>query len=300
MPNDIEKVNTIINDLCEGFSKKYGYTIFNIEVKELKNENSITLTGSCLTKKQLNTLKRKLRSSFSTKKVLYDINVLVDAHSQTEPKLYGTAGKNVVNIFSGYSTKKLSTQITPQDNPFKIILRKAGKSLILLDDNTLGWAGDRDIKISDKDFSKSNDIKMPEKGGVMSVDSISPLFLEASAFIDKVKYLHGGRSSDGVDCSALIQMLFKKAFNIVMPRHTLDQMKCGIRVPKSGIKSGDLVFARMKENKIMHAGLAFFDKEMMVIHSCLRKKIVVSEDIESFFKHYSFAGARRVIKEKTQ
>ena len=169
-------------------------------------------------------------------------------------------------------------------------------SLIILDDMTIGWVDNNDISSYKKVISQDlNDIKRPEKDEVILIELLSPLFDEALEFIDKVKYLRGGKSANGIDCSALVQVLFKRAFNITMPRHTIDQMKCGVRVPKNEIQTGDLVFARLKGTNIMHVGIAFFGDKKKIVHSCLREKLVISEDIGVFFKHYSFAGARRIV-----
>jgi cell wall-associated NlpC family hydrolase len=258
MHDNVKKVNAVIDELKKGFIEKYGYTVFNIKTRESKKDDEIILTGECLTKKQLNLLKRKINTLFDAQKILYDINVFAETRLSTDTIKWGKAKKGIVDITADYTRTKLATQITPKDNFFKITLRNECMSLIILDDMTMGWVDNDDISAYKKVASQDlDDIKRPKKDEMILIELLSPLFDEALEFIGKVKYLRGGKSANGIDCSALVQILFKRAFNITMPRHTIDQMKCGARVPKNEIQTGDLIFARLKGTNIMHVGVAF-------------------------------------------
>jgi hypothetical protein len=295
MPTGIDKVRAIVNGLHKGFFEKYGYTVFDITADEEPEKNEITITGACLTKKQLTFLKKNLDKIEVPGKIKYSVNVLSDVESRTERELKRVS-RGIVDVTSDYYGTKLSTQITPDDT-FEIILRNSGKELILLNDSTLGWI-DRSGGMLIDDVPDDIRTRTIAKGEIVSVNSVEPILDEADKFINKVKYLHGGKSGDGIDCSALVQVVFKRAYGLTLPRHTLDQMKCGARVTRESLRSGDLIFAKRSGTKIMHVGIVYISDRKRVIHSCLREKLVISEEIKSFFEHYSFAGARRIIKEK--
>lgn len=293
---DIAKIiNDIAHEMKADFSRRYGYTVFDINIKELKDNKGVIISGECLTHNQLVALKRRINDAKIEREIFFDVKALTDPQTSAQAKWWGRAKISLVNVTNDIGGKKLSTQLSPNDNYFKILIREKGRALILMDDHTCGWVNCEDIYIYKKDFSETwQNIKTPEKGNALVIHSFDPLFNEVFSMVNHVKYLHGGKSMDGIDCSALMQNIFKKALNITLPRHTIDQMKCGQRVSKDSVKTGDLVFAKLKSSNIMHVGLAFIEKEGFIIHACLREKLVIAEKTDDFFKYYDFAGARRI------
>jgi len=69
-----------------------------------------------------------------------------------------------------------------------------------------------------------------------------------------VQYCYGGEDSTGIDCSALVQTIYKEAFNIQLPRTTKEQLKVGKRVAKSNLKEGDILFFKTSYN-VLHSGI---------------------------------------------
>ncbi|GIX30355.1 MAG: hypothetical protein KatS3mg124_0827 [Porticoccaceae bacterium] len=60
-----------------------------------------------------------------------------------------------------------------------------------------------------------------------------------------VPYRLGGSSQRGVDCSGLVQRVYRDAFGVVLPRNTWDQSLAGRPVPPEARRPGDLVFFKM-------------------------------------------------------
>jgi len=296
MYRDINKISAIVDDLHKEYYEKYGCTIFDIETTR-SDDDGIILKGRCLTRKQLDLLKRRV-DLFHESRITIDVEVLSENPEDISPMGWGMAASELVDIMKDYSLKKLSSQVTPDDGYFKIILKNNGKCLILLRDKTMGWVLEKDVEHYDTGISNDDKNFIVAKfDETIKVDSIAQLFCEAKKFVDNVSYLLGGRSQKGIDCSALMQLIFQKGLDIIIPRHSSDQMKCGIRLSKKTVKSGDLLFAKLKESNIMHVGLVGID-DTTIIHSCLRAKRVISENIEDFYKYYSFARARRIVEKK--
>jgi len=71
---------------------------------------------------------------------------------------------------------------------------------------------------------------------------------------DKTPYLLGGDSLDGIDCSALVQKIYKNALGLTLPRTTQEQAKAGYWIGKRRLREGDLVLFKTGY-KTRHAGI---------------------------------------------
>jgi cell wall-associated NlpC family hydrolase len=74
-----------------------------------------------------------------------------------------------------------------------------------------------------------------------------------------VPYLFGGCSTKGVDCSCLVQLIFR-GLGINLPRTAADQFAATARVPRDALQPGDLVFfANTYMPGISHVGIYIGD-----------------------------------------
>jgi len=105
-----------------------------------------------------------------------------------------------------------------------------------------------------------------------------------------VHYLWGGQSRDGIDCSALIQKIFREALARQLPRTTAEQIKEGKNVRTSELKAGDLIFFQT-EPGIRHVGV--YVGEHWFIHASGSRGVTVST-LENACWAGHFEAARRV------
>lgn len=75
----------------------------------------------------------------------------------------------------------------------------------------------------------------------------------------KTPYQYGGSSKRGIDCSAFTQSLYKKVYNVNLPRVASAQYKLGVTVKREEAKTGDLVFFRSKGPSGWHVGMYLID-----------------------------------------
>lgn len=109
-----------------------------------------------------------------------------------------------------------------------------------------------------------------------------------------VPYVWGGNSlKSGVDCSGLVQQVYKN-FGINVSRTTYTQIGEGKAVGMNGLMPGDMVFFDTNKDKpgVDHVGLYLGDGKML--HAPRPGKSVEISDITNGYYQAAFMGGRRV------
>ena len=109
-----------------------------------------------------------------------------------------------------------------------------------------------------KDYVKFDKNKWIKKKDLKKLNHVEKDYKKILKLFLNTKYLWGGKSVDGIDCSALIQLFFKynKKF---FPRDTKDQIKYCKKKNKELLLKGDIVFWRghvgicLSRSKFIHA-----------------------------------------------
>ena len=106
------------------------------------------------------------------------------------------------------------------------------------------------------EFEKNKWIK---KSDVKNINHIEKDYLKVLKFFLKTKYVWGGKTYRGIDCSAILQLFFYYN-NKFYPRDTKDQIKYSTKKDKGGIfKKGDIIFWKghvavcINSQKLIHA-----------------------------------------------
>lgn len=110
---------------------------------------------------------------------------------------------------------------------------------------------------ADKDEFSIHDFCFNKKNSIEKIISDAEIFLNTP-------YLWGGRSSFGIDCSGLIQIV-AKTNGYKLPRDASDQAKIGLPVSYENRRLGDVVFFKNDLSKIIHVGVLTQKNE--IIHS---------------------------------
>lgn len=84
--------------------------------------------------------------------------------------------------------------------------------------------------------------------------SVSEILLEQYEKWKGISYRWGGSSQAGVDCSGLVQAVFRDGFGLELPRTSIEQSRAGQPVPREAIRPGDLLF--FSDRKTDHIGVA--------------------------------------------
>lgn len=108
-----------------------------------------------------------------------------------------------------------------------------------------------------------------------------------------INYRFGGADPDsGLDCSGLVQVVFRDAAGLFLPRTAREQSQVGERVDVKDLQPGDLVFFNTMRHAFSHVGIYIGDGKF--IHSPRSGEQVRVEDMGTRYWRLRFNGARRV------
>ncbi|MGL4429826.1 MAG: NlpC/P60 family protein [Silvania sp.] len=104
------------------------------------------------------------------------------------------------------------------------------------------------------------------------------------------RYLWGGDSHKGIDCSAFTRRIMSTAIHKTLPRTTQDQIHMGHAVNQKQLEVGDLVFFMTKPN-VRHVGVYVGHDQFM--HASSSHGVTLSQLSDDYWQvHY--LAARRV------
>ncbi len=106
-----------------------------------------------------------------------------------------------------------------------------------------------------------------------------------------VRYRYGGTGVAGMDCSGFVSRVYADALDVKLPRSSSAQAKVGVAVSKANLKFGDLVFFKIRRNRISHVGIYVGDGNF--VHASTKLGVIVSSLSEPYYKR-TYATARRL------
>ena len=108
-----------------------------------------------------------------------------------------------------------------------------------------------------------------------------------------IRYVHGGMSRNGFDCSGFVGYVLRQ-FDISVYRRSVDMARNGVHVNRGDIERGDLLFfATTGGSRISHVGIYIGGGRM--VHAANRRSGVRISDINNSYFAPRFVTARRVV-----
>ena len=131
------------------------------------------------------------------------------------------------------------------------------------------------------EFEKNRWIK---KSDIIKIENIEKNYIKIIKLFKSSKYLWGGKSSDGLDCSALIQIYFY--YNrIFFPRDTKDQIRYCKRKKVRNLRKGDIIFWKG------HVGLCLSKSKFIHAYGP-KKKVMVMPTVQTIELIYKTANLK--------
>lgn len=119
--------------------------------------------------------------------------------------------------------------------------------------------------------------------------------LEDAKYFKGGKYVWGGTTPQGFDCSGYVQYLYKK-HKVNLPRTAYAQSKRGEAVEMNNLQKGDLLFFLTDKKRgipVTHVGIYLGNGQF--IHAASKKKGIIISPIHHGYYSNKFVSAKRVI-----
>jgi lipoprotein Spr len=146
------------------------------------------------------------------------------------------------------------------------------------------------------DLQKVSDFFNQKGIDLMQTDNVD-LFFVTYKWLN-TRYVFGGNSKKGIDCSHYTQMLHTEALNSDLTGNSKEQYSKCTLVSKDELHEGDLVFFRINSSNITHVGLYLGNNKFT--HSTCSKGVIVSDLSEDYWSRYYFKSARYTPSEVEQ
>ena len=103
------------------------------------------------------------------------------------------------------------------------------------------------------------------------------------------RYLYGGTTKRGIDCSAFVRAALKDAFGFELPRTAREQYHASRRVSTTELKEGDLVFFNTRGG-VSHVGIYLRNNKF--VHSSTSRGVTISDLHDSYYMNRFIGGGR--------
>ncbi len=221
----------------------------------------------------------------------------------------------VLAIVVGVNTAKVEPVKTNNDMPNLAVLAQVAEALDPMEDELtadLVVEPDSDtmriqtqkidvhsvnsVTISRNQTPKSANLSRREEitnsGQEPSVNDKASAIISTAKLYLGVKYVWGGTSTAGFDCSGLIQSVFAKN-DVTLPRVSCDQYTVGKQIDFNNLQPADLVFFTLNGDTVVnHVGIYVGDGQF--INASSSEGMVVISEFSSYWTSY-YTGAKRVL-----
>ena len=129
-----------------------------------------------------------------------------------------------------------------------------------------------------------------QKLGVQLEGKENKKLIKSMASWKGVPYSYGSASKRGTDCSGFVGQVFKEVYGKKLHRSSKDLIKDVRYISKRNLKTGDLIFFKIKSRKVSHVAIYVADNKF--IHATTRKGVMVDDMSNKYYKKYYYKSGR--------
>ena len=155
---------------------------------------------------------------------------------------------------------------------------------IYMADGTIGWMSKATLELTGRAMAIDKPKEEPQVNNYLYQEIINTAYTYIGT-----PYKYGGKLPNSVDCSLLVQTVFKY-HGFSLPRTAAEQSKVGIRVEKENLQMGDRIyFYDPGTSRIGHTGIYISDDRF--IHASSNRKQVAVDLLSSgnYPKNYAWS-----------
>ena len=104
------------------------------------------------------------------------------------------------------------------------------------------------------------------------------------------RYVYGGTTKNGIDCSAFTREMYRGAYGIELPRTAREQYGRVRKISSTELREGDLVFFNTTGG-VSHVGMYLGNNKF--VHASTSRGVTISDLYETYYITH-FIGAGRI------
>ncbi|TVQ06454.1 MAG: NlpC/P60 family protein [Bacteroidetes bacterium] len=105
-------------------------------------------------------------------------------------------------------------------------------------------------------------------------------------------YQFGGTTPNGVDCSGLAQVVYRRVYDIDLERVTVNMAQRTRRVNQRNLREGDLIFFKINNRNVSHVGIYISNNKF--VHASTSRGVIINDLDEAYYKrNFAFGGRVR-------
>ncbi len=150
-----------------------------------------------------------------------------------------------------------------------------------------GWVNSEFITIRKESVSRGAEETIAELAAAIDekeAQGIRSEIVEYAKTLQGIRYVYGGSTTKGFDCSGFVGYVFKH-FGITLERSSYDMSRTGTKVKKGDLKAGDVVFFDTNGglNRVNHVGIYIGNGKFIHASSYLQRRVTISSLSDSYY-----------------
>lgn len=260
----------------------------------------------------------------AVKKIVFSLLAMMIAILLLTGVVYAAAAKtgiitgDVVNLRANPNTSAKILKQLDKNTKVSVVGSEGDWYRISIGEDRYGWVNSEYLSIKNDIVSRglTIDVKTPVQAAAVADDKVAVGSDEGEAAVESdkagdrrqeiiayartllgIKYVYGGSSTKGFDCSGFVGYVFKH-FGIILERASRDMGSYGTAVKKADLQPGDLVFFDTNGglNGINHVGIYIGNNKFIHASSVSGRKVTISSLSDSFYSK-TYMRARDYVTE---